>query len=102
MKTLFSVLLLLVAGGLQHVSLAGEAKVEVARTEDPGAAKLWAQTCSRCHNLRPANSFSDAQWDVIVHHMRVRANLTGGEARRIAAYLKEANHADNAAKPEGK
>jgi hypothetical protein len=59
--------------------------------EDVDAAKLWAQNCSRCHNLRPAKSFSDAQWDVIVHHMRVRGNLTGQEARAIGAFLKEAN-----------
>jgi hypothetical protein len=55
------------------------------------APRLWAQACQRCHNLRPATSFSDAQLQVIVHHMRVRANLTGPEARAIAAFLKEAN-----------
>ena len=59
--------------------------------EEVDAAKLWAQNCSRCHNMRPAKTFSDAQWDVIVHHMRVRGNLTGQEARAIGAFLKEAN-----------
>jgi hypothetical protein len=59
--------------------------------EGPDGARLWAQTCTRCHNSRPATSFSDSQWDVIVHHMRVRANLTGSESRAIAEFLKEGN-----------
>ena len=32
--------------------------------------------------------YSNAQWDVIVHHMRVRANITGQEQRAIAEFLK--------------
>ena len=59
--------------------------------EGPDAAKLWAQNCTRCHNNRPAKTFSDAQWDTIVHHMRVRGNLTGSDARAIAEFLKGAN-----------
>jgi nitrate/TMAO reductase-like tetraheme cytochrome c subunit len=59
--------------------------------EGPDAAKLWAQNCTRCHNQRPAKSFSDAQWDTIVHHMRIRGNITGSDARLIAEFLKGAN-----------
>lgn len=59
--------------------------------DGPDAAKLWAQNCTRCHNQRPAKTFSDAQWDTIVHHMRVRGNITGGDARLIAEFLKGAN-----------
>lgn len=59
--------------------------------EGPDAAKLWAQNCTRCHNQRPAKEYSDAQWDAIMHHMRVRGNLTGGDARLIAEFLKGAN-----------
>lgn len=59
--------------------------------EGPDAAKLWAQNCTRCHNQRPAKAYSDAQWDVIVQHMRVRGNLTGSDARLIAEFLKGAN-----------
>lgn len=66
---------------------AGDGKATV----DHSAARLWEQTCSRCHNLRPAKSFSDAQWEVIVHHMRVRANLTRTQAETVTRYLKEAN-----------
>lgn len=78
---------LLGAGALR----AGEGKGSEGKDDGIDAAKLWAQSCMRCHNARPAKSFSDSQWDVIAHHMRVRANLTGPEARAIAQFLKEAN-----------
>ena len=32
--------------------------------------------------------YGDAQWDVIVHHMRIRANITGKEQRAIVEFLK--------------
>jgi hypothetical protein len=53
--------------------------------------QLWSDNCARCHNGRPPEEFSGAQWDVIVHHMRLRANLTGEEAREIVAFLKASN-----------
>lgn len=68
----------------------GSAKDGKSLEDGPDAAKLWAQNCTRCHNSRPAKTFSAAQWDTIVHHMRVRANLTGSDARLIAAFLKDA------------
>jgi hypothetical protein len=54
-------------------------------------SELWADNCTRCHNVRPPDYYSDAQGDVIVHHMRLRANLTGQEARAIAQFLKASN-----------
>jgi hypothetical protein len=53
--------------------------------------QLWSETCARCHNGRPPEEFSDAQWDVIVHHMRFRANLTGAESREIVKFLQASN-----------
>jgi cytochrome c5 len=50
--------------------------------------ELWSNNCQRCHNIRPPKMYSNAQWDVIVHHMRVRANITGAEQRAIADFLK--------------
>jgi hypothetical protein len=49
--------------------------------------QLWADNCMRCHNGRPPEEFSNGQWETIVHHMRLRANLTGEEAREITAFL---------------
>ena len=63
-------------------------------SDDPetrGGALLWSQNCMRCHNLRNPNERSDREWDVIVHHMRVRANLTAEEHRLILRFLQSAN-----------
>lgn len=57
-----------------------------------GGAELWSQNCGRCHNLRPPNSFSSTQWDVITLHMRIRANLTAEEYRQIRDYLTGGKH----------
>jgi nitrate/TMAO reductase-like tetraheme cytochrome c subunit len=38
---------------------------------------LASNNCLRCHNIRPATMYRNAQWDVIVHHMRLRANISG-------------------------
>jgi nitrate/TMAO reductase-like tetraheme cytochrome c subunit len=50
--------------------------------------ELWSNNCMRCHNIRPPTMYSNAQWDVIVHHMRLRANITGQEQRAIVEFLK--------------
>ena len=52
--------------------------------------ELWSNNCLRCHNIRPPGMYTDAQWDVIVHHMRLRANITGQEQRAIVEFLKSA------------
>jgi len=52
---------------------------------------LWSQRCGQCHNLRPASEYSDAQWAVAMHHMRVRVPLTGDEQRQILAFLQASN-----------
>jgi hypothetical protein len=54
-------------------------------------AQLWAENCSRCHNVRPPQSYSDAQWEAVVMHMRLRADLTGPEQRKITEFL-QASH----------
>ena len=69
------------------------------RTESSGVAsrdssmklsgeERWSNNCTRCHNIRPPTMYSNAQWDVIVHHMRIRANITGQEQRAIVEFLK--------------
>ena len=54
--------------------------------------ELWSNNCQRCHNLRSPAMQTPVQWQVIVHHMRVRANITGADARAIADFLKSASH----------
>ncbi|WP_246539933.1 c-type cytochrome [sulfur-oxidizing endosymbiont of Gigantopelta aegis] len=54
-------------------------------------AKVWAQVCVRCHNLREPSEFSDYEWKAIITHMRVRAGLTGKDARDILAFISASN-----------
>lgn len=50
-------------------------------------ARIWASNCVRCHNLRPPNSYADADWKTVVMHMRLRASLTGEETRAVIEFL---------------
>ena len=56
-----------------------------------GGAQLWAQNCNRCHNYRAPASLSDQQWKIVLHHMRVRANLTATEHKAILRFLQAAH-----------
>ena len=78
------------ASGQQSGAVAGEPKAEKAQVTKSGA-QLWAENCMRCHNSRAPSSYNDADWDVVVHHMRVRANLTSVETTRILEFLQAAN-----------
>jgi len=68
-------------------------KSAVASVQSPqkGGAEVWAQNCGHCHNIRSPSSYSDAHWEVVMLHMRVRANLTAEEHRKILAFLKSAH-----------
>ena len=66
---------------------------EVATGTTPSAAEksgaqLWAETCVRCHNIRSPSSLSPAQWEVAMMHMRIRANLTPEQQKKILEFLK--------------
>lgn len=52
-------------------------------------AQKWGNTCARCHSMRDAKEFNDAQWQVIVAHMRARAGLTAEDASDILRFLQE-------------
>ena len=56
---------------------------------EKGGAQLWAENCQRCHNTRSPSSYNDAQWEVAMMHMRVRANLTPEEHKKILEFLKQ-------------
>ena len=68
-----------------------DVKKMVTSSSKKAGSQLWAENCTRCHNVRPPEYYSDAQWSTVVHHMRLRANLTGEEARQITEFLKAAN-----------
>ena len=79
------------AGPKTAAATAPAADHGVAQATEASGAELWAANCSRCHNLRPPQSYSDAQWEAVVMHMRLRADLTGPEQRKITAFL-QASH----------
>lgn len=54
-------------------------------------SKLWAENCGRCHQVRNPQDLRDDQWITTVFHMRIRAGLTGGEARDILTFLQASN-----------
>ncbi len=98
-------LILTVFGGLAIVGCQTEGQkaapgVQAAQTmqgtrdQPPMAAagaQLWAANCIRCHNIRTPASLSDRQWKIVMHHMRVRANLTADDHEAILRFLKAAN-----------
>ncbi|MFB3090560.1 MAG: cytochrome c5 family protein [Gammaproteobacteria bacterium] len=54
-------------------------------------AQQWANNCSRCHNMRDPKEFRDDEWKPIMQHMRLRAGLTGQQARDILTFLQSSN-----------
>lgn len=52
-------------------------------------AELYSMHCNRCHPERYPTERTAAQWNTILLHMRVRANLPGQQARQILKYLQE-------------
>ena len=79
------------AGCASHSSSSGAASTQPSSVAEKTGAQLWTDNCMRCHNLRSPETFSPGQWEVAVHHMRLRANLTGEETRKITEFLKAAS-----------
>jgi hypothetical protein len=52
-------------------------------------AELYSMHCNRCHAERYPTERTAAQWNTILLHMRVRANLPAAQARTILKYLQE-------------
>jgi nitrate/TMAO reductase-like tetraheme cytochrome c subunit len=95
-------LLFIAIAGFSWNALGGPKQTEKTTADSNSAAgadsqmevsgqELWSMNCRRCHNIQPSTMYSEAQWDVIVHHMRVRANLTGADQRAIVEFLKSSH-----------
>lgn len=59
--------------------------------EAKSGAQIWGETCVRCHNSASPEVFSDVEWDVADMHMKIRANLTEEEAKKVLEFLQSAN-----------
>jgi hypothetical protein len=57
------------------------------KAEPLSGAELWALNCNRCHTVRSPGEFTAAQWQTILMHMRVRANLPAAQAREVRKFL---------------
>jgi len=55
-------------------------------------AQLWGENCNRCHNAPAPGEFNNDNWDIVITHMQVRANITKTDAEKIAEFLKGANN----------
>ena len=53
--------------------------------------QLWGENCIRCHNAPSSGDYSNAQWETIGMHMKLRANLTDVETNKIVEFLKSSN-----------
>ncbi len=51
-------------------------------------AREWGAYCGACHNARPAAERTPQEWDTLMLHMRVRANLPEADARALLEFLK--------------
>jgi hypothetical protein len=56
--------------------------------KDKTGTQLWGENCGRCHNAPGPGEFSNVNWNIIGTHMRVRANITETEEKKIIEYLK--------------
>lgn len=82
-------LALSISGGLAARSLGAEEKDEKARKAlVRQGAREWSAYCSGCHNARPPSERSPGEWDTIMLHMRVRANLPAQDAEALLAFLR--------------
>jgi cytochrome c5 len=79
------------ASGTASNGTATAAEPNVEQKETKGGEQLWSENCARCHLMRPPTIYSDAEWEVAMHHMRIRAHLTPEEYKAILEFLKSAN-----------
>ena len=79
-------LLVLILSGMTFIFSSAKSNAETSNGK--GRAQLWADNCARCHNMIPAETYSNAEWEVAVQHMRVRAGLTAKEYREILEFLR--------------
>jgi len=97
-KTVIAIALIaasLTAGTFLAQGTAAAQDAPTSTTQDPmqfaRGAQAWANNCARCHNMRDPKELRDDQWRAAIGHMRVRAGLTGQEARDILAFLQGSN-----------
>lgn len=64
-----------------------KAPIQPVAAQAPTGAELYAVNCNRCHEERFPKEFTATEWTTLMLHMRVRANLTAAESKKILKYL---------------
>jgi cytochrome c1 len=72
------------------VNIISGCKATLAISAKSGAT-LWGENCQRCHNTPSPSDFSDGQWETIGMHMKLRANITDDEVKKVVEFLQSAN-----------
>ena len=78
---IFSTIIISVAGGCAATE----------KITDKSGAQLWGENCMRCHNSPSPADFSDVQWETVGMHMKLRANITNEEEKKIVEFLQSGN-----------
>ena len=86
-KTVSVVFIAAVTAVMLLINSCVESKAVAAKS----GAQLWAENCQRCHNIPPANTFSQDQWKTVGMHMQTRALITDNERDKIVAFLQQSN-----------
>jgi mono/diheme cytochrome c family protein len=86
-----TVVVVVLAGAPSAPAQAAGARAPIDPVVFAQGARLWAETCARCHNVREPSELRDDQWPVAVTHMRVRSGITKSEAEAIVTFLQATN-----------
>lgn len=87
MKIIYTIILIATLTTVLIISGCKSSQVVMSKT----GAQLWGENCMRCHYAPSPTDYSNRQWDLIVTHMQVRAQLTGLEKDKIIKFLNSAN-----------
>jgi cytochrome c553 len=61
------------------------------KVQDKEGSELWSENCGRCHNAPGASNYTAQQWEIIGTHMRMRAQLTASETKKIVEFFQSSN-----------
>ena len=87
MKTIYSYVLVALIATVLIISGCKSSQFVASKT----GAQLWGENCVRCHYAPSPTDYSNRQWDLIVTHMQIRAQLTEVEKDKIIEFLNSAN-----------
>ena len=95
-KIIIGLMLFITGGIIVSCSSTKDKYTSVTHVEDDfkiekSGAQLWGEACNRCHLAPSPADYNDTDWSTISLHMRVRANLTEKDSKKIEEFLKSAN-----------